>query len=45
MPVRVVEEQHLGFDGLWSLPDWGAPNWNASNVGDLPSNGAVLTTG
>jgi hypothetical protein len=37
---RVAAEQHLGFDGLWSLPDWAAPE-----VGGLPSNGAVLTTG
>jgi predicted DsbA family dithiol-disulfide isomerase len=37
---RVAEEQHLGFDGLWSLPDWAAPE-----VGGRPSNGAVATAG
>jgi predicted DsbA family dithiol-disulfide isomerase len=37
---RVAEEQHLGFDGLWSLPDWAAPN-----VGGRPSNGAVANAG
>ena len=35
-----AREQHLGFDGLWSLPDWAAPE-----VGGRPSNGAVATAG
>jgi hypothetical protein len=37
---RVAQEQHLGFDGLWSLPD-GA---GLSGEG-LPSNGVAVTTG
>jgi hypothetical protein len=37
---RVAEEQHLGFDGLWSLPGEAA----MSSGGSL-GNGAVVTTG
>jgi predicted DsbA family dithiol-disulfide isomerase len=37
---RVAEEQHLGFDGLWSLPDRATPDGYG-----LPSNGAAVAAG
>jgi predicted DsbA family dithiol-disulfide isomerase len=37
---RIAEEQHLGFDGLWSLPDEATPSGDG-----LPSNGVAVSTG
>jgi hypothetical protein len=37
---RVAEEQHLGFDGLWSLPDGAALSGGGSF-----GNGAVVAAG